>query len=652
MMSRSEKRTTSRASARASEPILSVVADRQLDDAAAAIRHAFNLWMAESLPPVAFGFTWLYLVFCLAHLFTLPSPMRWIMSGTAFSTAALLLSLRMRWQRNLPQGQWAHAGSALIAGLIWLNSSLHLFLTGDILQSSNLMLLVVGIGFFFLSSRWFIGALLVVYASWGGTILTLTAEPDTWVHFTFGLLSASVLATSAHLVRKRTLRRVILLRLQEEQRTQQLQEALTAEQATEAALRQSETRYRSLYTEVQQRAQELHLANTQLAQAARVKDEFLASVSHELRTPLTAILGLTQSLQEAVYGPLSEVQAVALHNIDQSGRHLLALITDILDVAKIEGGQFTLELGPAAVDGVCQASLLLIRQKAQEKQLQLSMSFDQAVKLIETDDRRLKQILVNLLDNAVKFTPTGGAMGLEVQGDAENKIVRFTVWDTGIGIAPADFTRLFKPFVQLDSRLAREYAGSGLGLVLVYRMAEMQGGSVTVASNGAGGSRFTIALPWRVPNIGAVSDGTSTTIIYPPNGLVVTPNATTPLVLIADDHPLVTAALHDWFTMQGCQTVIAQTGAEAIEKSCTLRPALLLIDMQLPTLDGLSILAALRKEPQLQATPIIAMSAIHWPGHEAPYLAAGANAYVCKPIGAKQLQELLRKWLPIGRNFI
>ena len=98
--------------------------------------------------------------------------------------------------------------------------------------------------------------------------------------------------------------------------------------------------------------------------------------------------------------------------------------------------------------------------------------------------------------------------------------------------------------------------------------------------------------------------------------------------------------------------MIAQTGAEAIEKSCTLRPALLLIDMQLPTLDGLSILAALRKERQLQATPIIAMSAIHWPGHEAPYLAAGANAYVCKPIGAKQLQELLRKWLPIGRNFI
>lgn len=651
MMSRSEKRTTSRSSGLPANATKPTVADRQPNAATdAAIEQAFSQWMAESLAPVAFGFVWLYSVFCLAHLFTLPSPTRWVMSGTALSTAVLLLTLRYRWLRTLPQGQWAHAGSALIAALIWLNSSMHLFLTSDILQSSNLMLLIVGIGFFFLSSRWFIGALLVVYGSWGGAMLTLTAEPNTWVHFTFGLLSASVLATSAHLARKRTLRRVMLLRLQEEQRTKQLQEALTAEQATEEALRQSEARYRALYDEVQQRAQELHLANTRLAQAARVKDEFLASVSHELRTPLTAILGLTQSLQEDIYGPLSEVQQTVLRNIDQSGRHLLALITDILDVAKIEAGQFTLELGPAAVDGICQASLMFIRQKAQEKQIQLSLVFDQAVKIIETDDRRLKQILVNLLDNAVKFTPDGGAVGLEVKGDAENKIVRFTVWDTGIGIDPADFTRLFKPFVQLDSRLAREYTGSGLGLVLVYRMAEMQGGSVTVASNGAGGSRFTIALPWRVPALGAAAE-TPEGKIAP--GLASVFTANPPLVLIADDHPLVTATLSEWFTTQGLRTAIAKTGAEAIEKSSALQPALLLIDMQLPTLDGTAIIATLRKEPFLQTSAIIAMSAVHWQGYEAHYLAAGAHAYVCKPLGPQQLQALLAQWLPWWqRNFM
>lgn len=528
----------------------------------------------------------------------------------------------------------------MIAGLIGLNSSLHLFLTNDVLQSSNLLLLVVGVGFFFLSSAWLAGALVAIYSCWGLATLTIHAANGQWTHFTFGLLSASVLAISAHVARKRALRRVAFLRLQDKERTKQLQEALTAEQAVEEALRQSETRYRLLYDEVEQRAQELHRVNTRLAQAVRVKDEFLASVSHELRTPLTAILGLTESLQEDIYGPLTEQQQGVLRNIDQSGRHLLALITDILDVAKIEAGQFTLELGPAAVDAVCQASLMLIKQKAQRKQIRLTTELDATVRLIETDDRRLKQILVNLLDNAIKFTPEGGTVGLEVKGDPENKIVHFAVWDTGIGIAPADFSRLFKPFVQLDSRLARQYAGSGLGLVLVYRLVEMQGGSVTVASSGSGGSRFTISLPWRVPtNETTMPASKNAAASRWANGL--------PLVLVADDHALVTTALTHCLTGYGLRVVVAQTATEVLEKAAALQPALLLVDMQLPTLEGAAILSALRSETQLQTTPIIAMSAIHWVGCETHYLAAGASAYLCKPVGTRQLQALLQQWLPV-----
>lgn len=610
-----------------------------------AVATAFSQWMGESLAPVAFGFAWLYLFFGFAHLVILPPPLAWIMSATAFGTSALMMSLQARWRRTQPQGQWAHAGAALIAGLIGLNSSLHLFLTNDVLQSSNLMLLVVGVGFFFLSSYWLAGALVVICACWGIAILTVDAANGQWTHFTFGLLSAAVLAVSSHIARKRALRRVAFLRLQDKARTKQLQEALTAEQAIEEALRQSEARYRTLYDEVEQRAQELHRVNTQLAQAVRVKDEFLASVSHELRTPLTAILGLTESLQEDIYGPLTEQQQGVLRNINQSGRHLLALITDILDVAKIEAGQFTLELGPAAVDAVCQASLMLIKQKAQRKQIQITTDFDSAVKIIETDDRRLKQILVNLLDNAIKFTPEGGAVGLEIKGDAENKVVHFSVWDTGIGIAPADFTRLFKPFVQLDSRLARQYAGSGLGLVLVYRMTEMQGGSVTIASNGAGtsnrGSRFTISLPWRTPLNGTLPIA----MVEPPATLPLAHDL--PLVLIADDHALVTTTLSHCLNGLGMRVAVAQTAAEVIEKACALQPALLLLDMQLPTVEGVAILSALRSEVQLQTTPIIAMSAIHWLGCETHYLAAGASAYVCKPIGARQLHDLLQQWLPV-----
>lgn len=620
------------------------VEPHMLEARRAAVAAAFSQWMGESLAPVALGFAWLYLFFGFAHLLILPPPTAWFMSTTAFGTTVLMMAFQARWRQTQLEGQWAHAGAALIAGLIGLNSSLHLFLTNDVLQSSNLLLLVVGVGFFFLSSAWLAGALVAIYGCWGLAILTIEAANGQWTHFTFGLLSASVLAVSAHVARKRALRRVAFLRLQDRERTKQLQDALTAEQAVEEALRQSETRYRLLYDEVEQRAQELHRVNTRLAQAVRVKDEFLASVSHELRTPLTAILGLTETLQEDIYGPLTEQQQGVLRNIDQSGRHLLALITDILDVAKIEAGQFTLELGPAAVDAVCQASLMLIKQKAQRKQIQITTELDVTVKIIETDDRRLKQILVNLLDNAIKFTPEGGTVGLEVKGDPENKIVHFSVWDTGIGIAPVDFPRLFKPFVQLDSRLARQYAGSGLGLVLVYRMAEMQGGSVTVASNGHGGSRFTISLPWRVPKTGtppaAVESATAAQS-----------TSDWPLVLIADDHALVTTALTKCLSICGMRAVVAQTAAEVIEKAVALQPALLLVDMQLPTLEGDAILSALRNEVRLQTTPIIAMSAIHWLGCESHYLAAGASAYLCKPVSAQQLQVFLQQWVPIAKDF-
>lgn len=168
----------------------------------------------------------------------------------------------------------------------------------------------------------------------------------------------------------------------------------------------------------------------------------------------------------------------------------------------------------------------------------------------------------------------------------------------------------------------------------------MQGGSVTVTSDVACGSRFTISLPWRIPLIGAALS------LVAPSTLP--PAADLPLVLIADDHALVNTTLSAMLMQQRVQTVVVQDGADALEKAALLHPALLLIDMQLPTVEGTAILAALRNEAHLQTTPIIAMSAVHWPGREVDYLAAGANAHVCKPIGQKQLQELITQWLPIA----
>jgi signal transduction histidine kinase len=228
----------------------------------------------------------------------------------------------------------------------------------------------------------------------------------------------------------------------------------------------------------------------ELERALRAKDEFLASMSHELRTPLNAILGLSESLAEHSPGALNEKQQRYVKTISESGNHLLSLINDILDLARIEASQIVLNISEVNMKQVCQASLRIINELALKKQQQVTLDVDEAIGSIWVDERRLKQILVNLLSNAVKFTPAGGRIGLEVTGNRQEKRVMFTVWDNGIGISESDLTRLFQPFVQLDSSLAREATGTGLGLTLVAQMIRLHGGSVSVESEPDQGSRF------------------------------------------------------------------------------------------------------------------------------------------------------------------
>jgi PAS domain S-box-containing protein len=268
---------------------------------------------------------------------------------------------------------------------------------------------------------------------------------------------------------------------------------ITERKLAERALTQAHS---ELEQRVQERTSELQAANLQLEKAGRMKDEFLASMSHELRTPLTGILGLSDVLQLESYGPLTDKQKTALLHINNSGRHLLELINDILDLSSIEAGRFEIALSPCSLSDVCQASLRAVAARAVEKGLQPGYSASPAAIMIEADARRLKQIMINLLDNAIKFTPRGGSFGIEVEGNRSDNQVCITVWDTGIGINEADQALLFRPFVQLDARLARKYAGTGLGLSLVRRLAEMHGGSVAVHSTPGQGSRFSVSLPW------------------------------------------------------------------------------------------------------------------------------------------------------------
>ena len=248
--------------------------------------------------------------------------------------------------------------------------------------------------------------------------------------------------------------------------------------------------------------EKLITTNKELERVTRLKDEFLAAMSHELRTPLNAILGISEGLLEEVFGELNQRQQGSLKTIQKSGQHLLELINDILDVAKIEAGMFTLDLTSVSVRYLCDSSLSFVKYQATQKNIQLNLIIhDDVPNAIVIDERRMRQLLINLLSNAVKFTPKNGTVKLEANLAKENfkPELCFSVSDTGIGISVEDINKLFQPFVQINSSLSRQYAGTGLGLNLVKKLVELHGGKVSVGSKVGEGSCFTVSIPFN-PN--------------------------------------------------------------------------------------------------------------------------------------------------------
>jgi signal transduction histidine kinase len=241
----------------------------------------------------------------------------------------------------------------------------------------------------------------------------------------------------------------------------------------------------------------------QLEAASRHKSEFLANMSHELRTPLNAILGFSEVLAERMFGEVNEKQAEYLQDILSSGRHLLSLINDILDLAKVEAGRLELELGrfhlPMALDN----ALTLVRERATRHGITLTHTVDERLADIVADERKVKQILLNLLSNAVKFTPEGGRVGLTAS--AADNVITIAVSDTGIGIAPEDQAAIFEEFRQVGREDARKQEGTGLGLTLAKKFVELHGGRIRVQSQPGQGSTFSFTLPVR-PDGGSSSD--------------------------------------------------------------------------------------------------------------------------------------------------
>jgi PAS domain S-box-containing protein len=250
--------------------------------------------------------------------------------------------------------------------------------------------------------------------------------------------------------------------------------------------------------ELQQVNKRLDLTNQELLHATRLKDEFLATMSHELRTPLNAIIGMSEGLQEEVFGALNEDQLKWVAMTESSGRHLLSLINDILDVFKIAAGKLELEIEPVDLISLCNSSIVFIKQQAAGKQIKIQSEILVDIVSINVDERRIRQVLINLLSNAIKFTPADGNVDLRVSLKSQEngeKYLCFEVIDTGIGIAPEDQSKLFQPFIQIDSKFNRQYAGTGLGLAIVKQVVELHGGTVDLHSQVGEGSCFMVNLP-------------------------------------------------------------------------------------------------------------------------------------------------------------
>src|SRR5688572_14692691 len=401
---------------------------------------------------------------------------------------------------------------------------------------------------------------------------------------------------------------------------------------------------------VAERTIELNKANAELERANRTKDEFLANMSHELRTPLNSIIGLSESLLEQRRGTLNENQQKSLEMIEASGGHLLELINDILDLSKIEAGKFDFYPQLISLDEFCRSCLAFVKTQAFKKSITVTYIQEPFVSKIYADPRRLKQILVNLLINAIKFTSENGRVTLRVNADIEQDLIQFAVIDNGIGITPENLQRLFQPFVQVDSSLTRQYEGTGLGLTLVQKLTDLHGGSVRVESKFGEGSSFTINLPHKQNEIAKLEDIQLETRFSTPEKAekaeisleMTTPQGT---ILLAEDNMSNVLLISEYLESLGYEIVVAHDGLEAIEKAETSNPDIILMDIQMPGINGLDAIARLRSNVEFVTIPIIALTALAMPGDRERCLLAGATEYMSKPVSLKSLKQMIETFL-------